>query len=111
MPSGIATCPTSESFGSSCGIAVPLHLVDHPLAADALVSLRDRRTTSEHFRKQATRISAILVTEALRDLPTSEVTVETPLAPATGRRVSADIVVVPVLRAGLGMLDSVLALV
>src|SRR5262245_46540924 len=59
----------------------------------------------------AVRISLLLAAEATRDLPASSVTVQTPLGPADGRRVTADVVVVPVLRAGLGMLDAVLELV
>ena len=90
---------------------VPLHIVDHPLVHDALMSLRDKRTGPEHFRRAATRISILLAAEALRDVPSTEVTVETPLGPASGRKVGADVVVVPVLRAGLGMLDAVLELV
>ena len=90
---------------------VPLHLVDHPLAHDALVTLRDKRTTQEHFRQASSRLSLLLVGEALRDLPTTALTVETPLGPADGRRVGRDVVVVPVLRAGLGMLEAVLELV
>jgi uracil phosphoribosyltransferase len=88
-----------------------IHIVDHPLVQDALLSLRDKRTSPEHFRRAATRISVLLAAEALRDLSTSGVTVDTPLGPAPGRRVSTDVVVVPVLRAGLGMLDAVLELV
>jgi uracil phosphoribosyltransferase len=90
---------------------VPLHLVDHPLVHDALVSLRDKRTTPEHFRRAATRISVLLAAEALNDVGTTDVSVETPLGPADGRKIAGDIVVVPVLRAGLGMLDAVLELV
>jgi len=90
---------------------VPVHLVDHPLVHDALVALRDKHTTPEHFRRAATRISVLLAAEALKDLPTNDVTVETPLGPAHGRTVGPDVVVVPVLRAGLGMLDAVLELV
>jgi uracil phosphoribosyltransferase len=86
-------------------------VVDHPLAHDALLTLRDKLTPSDQFRRAAKRISALLVAEALRDLPTSNVTVETPLGPAPGRRASTDVVVVPVLRAGLGMLEAVLDLV
>jgi uracil phosphoribosyltransferase len=88
-----------------------VHLVDHPLAHDALVALRDRRTTPEHFRRAANRISVLLVAEALRDVPTTDLSVDTPLGPSPGRRVGRDVVVVPVLRAGLGMLDAVLELV
>jgi uracil phosphoribosyltransferase len=78
---------------------------------DALVSLRDKNTTPEHFRRAATRISMLLAAEAMRDLPTRDVTVDSPLGPAPGRTVAPDVVVVPVLRAGLGMLDAVLGLV
>jgi uracil phosphoribosyltransferase len=88
-----------------------VHLVEHPLAHDALVALRDKRTTPEHFRRAANRISVLLVAEALRDVPTIELSVDTPLGPAPGRRVGREVVVVPVLRAGLGMLDAVLELV
>jgi len=91
--------------------AVPVHLVDHPLVHDALVELRDKRTAADHFRRAASRISVLLAAEALREVGSSDVTVETPLGPAAGRTITRDIVVVPVLRAGLGMLDAVLALV
>ena len=90
---------------------VPVHIVNHPLVHDALVSLRDTSTTPEHFRRAATRISVLLAAEALRDIPTNDVSVQTPIGPAPGRRVGPDVVVVPVLRAGLGMLDAVLELV
>ena len=91
--------------------AVPVHLVDHPLVHDALVSLRDKHTPPEHFRRAATRISVLLAAEAMRDLPTKDTNVETPIGSASGRRIGPDVVVVPVLRAGLGMLDAVLELV
>jgi uracil phosphoribosyltransferase len=90
---------------------VPVHVIDHPLVQDALVRLRDVTTTAEEFRRTARRISVLLAAEALRDVPTCEVIVQTPLEPAPGRQVAADVVVVPVLRAGLGMLDAVLELV
>jgi uracil phosphoribosyltransferase len=90
---------------------MPLHLVDHPLVHDALMELRDARTRPPEFRRAANRISVLLAAEALRDVPSTPATVDTPLGPAAGRRVAGDIVVVPVLRAGLGMLDAVLELV
>ena len=92
-------------------VPVPVHIVDHPLVHDALLRLRDKDTAPEFFRQAATRISVLLAAEALRDMPTEDLTVETPLGPAPGRRVGRDVVVVPVLRAGLGMLDAVLELV
>ena len=90
---------------------MPVHIVDHPLVHDALAELRDKRTTPEGFRRAATRISVLLAAEAMRDVPSGTVMVDTPLGPADGRRTSDAIVVVPVLRAGLGMLDAVLELV
>ncbi len=90
---------------------MPIHLVDHPLVHDALMELRDARTEPPAFRRAANRISVLLAAEALRDVPTRDTTVTTPLGPARGRVVEDDVVVVPVLRAGLGMLDAVLELV
>ena len=77
---------------------------------DALATLRDASTPPDVFRRLAVRISLLLAAEATRDVPTEEVTVQTPLGPASGRRVRSGVVVVPVLRAGLGMLDAVLEL-
>lgn len=88
-----------------------LHIVSHPLVHDALALLRDKQTPADAFRRIATRISVLLAAEALRDVPTTTSTVVTPLGPAEARRVASDVVVVPVLRAGLGMLDAVLELV
>ena len=90
---------------------MPVHIVDHPLVHDALATLRDASTPPELFRRMAVRISLLLAAEATRDVPSTQVRVETPLGPATGRRVYGGVVVVPVLRAGLGMLDAVLELV
>jgi uracil phosphoribosyltransferase len=83
-------------------------VLDHPLAQDTLLSLRDATTGSEQFRRLARRISFLIVAEATRDLATRKETVQTPVGPADGRRIGTNIVVVPVLRAGLGMLDAVL---
>ena len=77
---------------------------------DTLLVLRDRDTSTDTFRRMATRISVLLAAEALRDVPTAPALVQSPLAEARGLRVASDVVVVPVLRAGLGMLDAVLEL-
>ena len=90
---------------------MPLHLVQHPLVHDALATLRDATTPPEVFRRMAVRISLLLAAEATREIPTADVTVRTPLGPSRGRRVAGEVVVVPVLRAGLGMLDAVLELI
>jgi uracil phosphoribosyltransferase len=90
--------------------AVPVHLVQHPITQDALTSLRDKSTRPMQFRHLAHRVSLILAIEATRRLPMTLARVETPLEPARGEVLEADVVVVPVLRAGLGMVDAVLTL-
>ena len=87
-----------------------VHIVHHPLVHDALMELRDVRTQPSAFRRAAERISVLLAAEALKDVRSRPHTVDTPLGPADGRIVGGDVVVVPVLRAGLGMLDAVLEL-
>jgi uracil phosphoribosyltransferase len=87
-----------------------VQVIAHPLVHDALATLRDAATPPELFRRMAARISLLLVSEATRDVPSQCGTVRTPLGPAPSRRVTSDVVVVPVLRAGLGMLDAVLEL-
>jgi uracil phosphoribosyltransferase len=88
-----------------------LHVVSHPLIEDVLASLRDKRTPSDEFRRLARRLSLLVVAEATKDLPVAETTVETPLETARVRRLATRVVAVPVLRAGLSMLDAFLELV
>ena len=90
---------------------MPVCLVEHPLIQDALISLRNKRTSPEDFRRAATRVSVLLAAEAFVGVSTVSTTVETPIGPASGFSIAPDVVVVPVLRAGLGMLDSVLQLI
>ncbi|MEA2270229.1 MAG: uracil phosphoribosyltransferase [Solirubrobacteraceae bacterium] len=87
-----------------------LTVVEHPVLADRLVVLRDRATPHGAFRRAMHEASAILAIEATRDLPTRDVTVDTPLEPANGDRLLGEVVVVPVLRAGLGMVEGFLNL-
>jgi uracil phosphoribosyltransferase len=89
---------------------VAVHVIQHPLVHDALAGLRAAGTSTEEFRRLARRISLLLVAEATRDLPVERASIVTPLGPADARRIAADVVVVPVLRAGMGMLDAVLEL-
>jgi uracil phosphoribosyltransferase len=89
---------------------VAVHLVQHPVALDALTALRDRTTPTDQFRRLAHRVSLILAAEAARDMPTTQVRIETPLEPLDCPRLTGDVVVVPVLRAGLGMVEAVLEL-
>ncbi len=92
-------------------LRVAVILVRHPIVQDILLSLRDVTTEPDAFRRLSVRISVLLAAEALRSLPTEPGAVMSPIGEAFGQRVAADVVVVPVLRAGLGMLDAVLELV
>jgi uracil phosphoribosyltransferase len=88
-----------------------IHVADHPLIGHKLTALRDVRTDSPTFRRLADELVTLLAYEATRDVRTEEVAVETPVAPATGVRMSRPVpVVVPILRAGLGMLDGMMRL-
>ena len=81
-------------------------VVDHPLIAHKLTTLRDVRTDSPTFRRLADELVTLLAYEATRDVRIVDVTVDTPLAPAHGVRLARPApIVVPILRAGLGMLD------
>jgi uracil phosphoribosyltransferase len=90
---------------------MPLHVVEHPLVEDALADLRDSRTPAQEFRRLARRVSLLLAAVATGDLPLADDAVETPLETARVRRVASRVVTVPVLRAGLGMLDAFLEVV
>ena len=84
---------------------MPLRLLQHPLADHILTHLRDRTTKPVLFRNLSYQISLMLALEATRDLETVEKKIETPLAAHTGRVLARSLVVVPILRAGLGMLQ------
>jgi uracil phosphoribosyltransferase len=86
---------------------VTLTVLEHPLAEDIVTRLRDRRTGPAEFRTLARRLGTLLVAEATRGLPTEPVVVDTPLEEAKGRALVGCLVAIPVLRAGLGLLDSV----
>ena len=81
-------------------------VVDHALAGHLLAQLRSEETAPPVFRTLAKRLALTLALEAIRDLPTTEITVRTPLEETTGP-VLDDLVAVPILRAGLGMLEAV----
>ena len=90
---------------------MPVHVVRHPLIEDALIGLRDAATPCDEFRRLARRVSLLLSVEATRDLALEDTEVRTPLETARALRLAARVVAVPVLRAGLGMLDAFLELV
>lgn len=82
-----------------------LNLLDHPLATHIVTHLRDRTTKPATFRTLAYQISLLLAFEATRDLVTREISIETPLEPHSGRVLSQQIVAVPILRAGISMVQ------
>jgi uracil phosphoribosyltransferase len=82
---------------------VDVHVVDHPLAAARLTTLRDERTDNAAFRAALRELTLMLVYEATRDAPREPVSVRTPLAETVGSRLAKPPLLVPVLRAGLGM--------
>jgi uracil phosphoribosyltransferase len=84
-----------------------IHVVDHPLIAASLSIVRAKTTTPELFRRHLQEISVLLFVEASRAWGTRAIQVETPLAPCAGVVLSRPIVLVPILRAGLGMLDGI----
>ncbi len=86
------------------------HVVDHPLVAERLTNLRTKSTTRPEFRRNLHELSEFVVYEALRTLPTVTIDIDTPLEPTTGVAITDPPLVIPVMRAGLGMLDASLRL-
>ncbi len=86
-------------------------LIDHPCVQHKLAIIRDVDTGHKRFRELATEITKFICYEALKNIETKAVTVQTPVAEATCRKLDTDLVVVPILRAGVGMLEGILELV
>jgi uracil phosphoribosyltransferase len=85
--------------------------IEHPCVQHKLGIIRDIETGHKRFRELATEITKFVCYEALKSIKTKEITVETPVAAANCRQIDTDIVVVPILRAGVGMLEGILELV
>ena len=89
-----------------------VHVLDHPLIQHKLAILRDKRTGVKEFREIVGEIAALMCYEATRNLPTEEVEVETPVAVAKVRVLAGKkLAIVPILRAGLGMVDTIIDLI
>ncbi len=88
------------------------HLIDHPLIQHKLTIMRDKDTSSKDFRELLDEISMLLGYEITRNLPLEDVEIETPIQKATFKRIAGKkLAIVPILRAGLGMVDGLLRLV
>ncbi len=100
-----------EAFDTSEVSPMRIHVADHPLVAHKLTVLRDVTTSSPIFRRLTDELVTLLAYEATRDVRTEPVTVQTPVAPAQGVRLAdPKPLVVPILRAGLGMLEGMVRL-
>ena len=89
-----------------------VHVLDHPLLQHKLSILRNKDTGVKEFREAVGEIAALMCYEATRNLPTKEVVIETPIAPAKVRVLAGKkLAIVPILRAGLGMVDAIVDLV
>src|SRR5882672_10194426 len=86
-------------------------VVSHPLVQHNLTRLRDERTGPQEFRRVLGEVAALMLYEATRSFAVERISVTTPLAPARGFQLRREVVLVPILRAGLGMLDSILQLI
>ncbi len=87
-----------------------VHVIDHSLAADRLTRMRARESDRPEFRRTLHELSGFLIYEATRTQAISSIEIDTPMGPTTGSRVSNVPILVPVMRAGLGMLDAALEL-
>lgn len=86
-------------------------VITHPLVQHNLTRLRDEATQPQEFRRVLSEVAALMIYEATRSFVTETISVRTPLAKTKGERLKREVVLVPVLRAGLGMLDSILQLI
>lgn len=85
---------------------------DHPLIQHKLSIMREKDTSSKVFRELVSEVAMLMCYEVTRDLPLEEITIETPVAPARAKRISGKkLAVVPILRAGLGMVDGMLTMI
>lgn len=90
---------------------MPVHLLDHSLAKVHLTAMRDERTATERFRWHLSRLAGLLFAEAAKDLELEPIEVKTPLTKTQGHRIRRKVVLAPILRAGLGLVDGILPLV
>lgn len=86
-------------------------LIKHPLVQHNLTRLRDKRTGPQEFRRVMSEVASLMIYEATRSFDVRPLTVTTPLARIRGSQLRREVILVPVLRAGLGMLDSILQLI
>lgn len=99
----------AQANAAECGPMQPV-VVQHPLAQCHLAAIRAQETPSHQFRRHLNLLARMLFLEATRELPLREIQVQTPLTQTSGARLERPVVFVPILRAGLGLLDGILPL-
>ncbi len=87
-----------------------LQIIEHPLLQAKLTVLRDKKTKRQEFRQTLSEIAMLMTYDITRNIPVSQIAVETPLEKTTGYVLHKDVTLVPILRAGLGMIDGILEL-
>ncbi len=88
-----------------------VYLMDHPLIQHKITMLRSETTTTKDFRELANEIALLMGYEATKDLDLDDVKVKTPITETTGKTISKQVALVPILRAGLGMVDALMSLI
>lgn len=88
-----------------------LHVLNHPLITHKLTHMRNKETGTKDFRENLDEIAELMAYEVCRDLPLKPVEIETPMAKTTGYELAKEVVIVPILRAGIGLLDGIRRLV
>ncbi len=88
-----------------------LEVLNHPLITHKLTQMRNKNTCTKDFRENLDEIAELMAYEVCRDLPTRSVDIETPIGPCTGYELAKEVVIVPILRAGIGLLDGIRRLV
>ena len=88
-----------------------LEVLHHPLITHKLTQMRQNSTTTKDFRENLDEIAELMAYEVCRDLPTRPIEIETPVSKCIGYELSKEVVIVPILRAGIGLLDGIRRLV
>jgi uracil phosphoribosyltransferase len=88
-----------------------VNILNHPLIEHKLTRLRDKNTSTRNFRLYLNEIAGLMAYEISRDLPLEGITVETPIGMTKARQLQKEIIIIPILRAGLGMVDGILNLI
>lgn len=88
-----------------------LEVLNHPLIMHKLTQMRKKETGTKDFRENLDEIAELMAYEVCRDLPVNPVDIETPVAPCVGYELAKEVVIVPILRAGIGLLDGIRRLV